>query len=114
MKIVVLVKEVPDTYGDRKLSLETGLADRGASETVLDEIRSAGGVAVASVDSVTTAAGGAAIVQRAVNAFGRIDVVVCNAGIGAAALFVDMTDEQFQSVLDTHLSGTFNVARPAF
>ncbi|MDR7187592.1 electron transfer flavoprotein beta subunit [Microbacterium sp. BE35] len=38
MKIVVLVKEVPDTYGDRRLSLETGLADRGASETVLDEI----------------------------------------------------------------------------
>ncbi|WP_173922360.1 electron transfer flavoprotein subunit beta/FixA family protein [Agromyces sp. Marseille-P2726] len=38
MKIVVLVKEVPDTYGDRKLDLETGLADRGASEPVLDEI----------------------------------------------------------------------------
>ena len=38
MKIVVLVKEVPDTYGDRKLDLETGLADRGASERVLDEI----------------------------------------------------------------------------
>jgi len=38
MKIIVLVKEVPDTYGDRKLNLETGLADRGASETVLDEI----------------------------------------------------------------------------
>jgi electron transfer flavoprotein beta subunit len=38
MKIVVLVKEVPDTYGDRNLSLETGLADRGASESVLDEI----------------------------------------------------------------------------
>ncbi|MFS0865702.1 electron transfer flavoprotein subunit beta [Microbacterium sp. 179-B 1A2 NHS] len=38
MKIVVLVKEVPDTYGDRRLDLETGLADRGASERVLDEI----------------------------------------------------------------------------
>ncbi len=38
MKIVVLVKEVPDTYGDRKLNLETGLAERGASEKVLDEI----------------------------------------------------------------------------
>ncbi|MFT4230739.1 MAG: electron transfer flavoprotein subunit beta/FixA family protein [Microbacterium sp.] len=38
MRIVVLVKEVPDTYGDRKLDLETGLADRGASESVLDEI----------------------------------------------------------------------------
>lgn len=38
MKIIVLVKEVPDTYGDRKLSLETGLADREASERVLDEI----------------------------------------------------------------------------
>lgn len=38
MKIVVLVKEVPDTYGDRKLDLETGLADRGASDRVLDEI----------------------------------------------------------------------------
>lgn len=38
MKIIVLVKEVPDTYGDRKLNLETGLADRGASEAVLDEI----------------------------------------------------------------------------
>jgi electron transfer flavoprotein beta subunit len=38
MKIVVLIKEVPDTYGDRKLDLETGLADRGASEAVIDEI----------------------------------------------------------------------------
>lgn len=38
MKIVVLVKDVPDTYGDRTLNLETGLAERGASETVLDEI----------------------------------------------------------------------------
>jgi electron transfer flavoprotein beta subunit len=38
MKIIVLVKEVPDTYGDRKLNLETGLADRAASEAVLDEI----------------------------------------------------------------------------
>jgi electron transfer flavoprotein beta subunit len=38
MKIVVLVKEVPDTYGDRKLNLETGLAERGAGEVVLDEI----------------------------------------------------------------------------
>src|SRR5215218_7145369 len=38
MKIIVLVKEVPDTYGDRKLNLETGLADRAASESVLDEI----------------------------------------------------------------------------
>ncbi|WP_139417988.1 electron transfer flavoprotein subunit beta/FixA family protein [Agromyces laixinhei] len=38
MKIVVLIKEVPDTYGDRKLDLQTGIADRAASETVLDEI----------------------------------------------------------------------------
>ena len=38
MKIYVLVKEVPDTYGDRKLDLQTGLADRGAGEVVLDEI----------------------------------------------------------------------------
>jgi electron transfer flavoprotein beta subunit len=38
MKIIVLVKEVPDTYGERKLDLETGLADRAASEAVLDEI----------------------------------------------------------------------------
>lgn len=38
MKLIVLVKEVPDTYGDRKLNLETGLADRAASEAVLDEI----------------------------------------------------------------------------
>jgi len=38
MKIIVLIKVVPDTYGDRKLSLETGLADRGASESVIDEI----------------------------------------------------------------------------
>ena len=38
MKIIVLVKEVPDTYGDRKLSLETGLTDRTASKAVLDEI----------------------------------------------------------------------------
>lgn len=38
MRIIVLMKEVPDTYGDRKLDLETGLAQRGATEAVLDEI----------------------------------------------------------------------------
>ena len=44
MRIVVLVKEVPDTYGDRKITLETGLVDRGAGESVLDEIVGAAGI----------------------------------------------------------------------
>jgi electron transfer flavoprotein beta subunit len=59
MKIIVLVKEVPDTYGERKLDLETGLADRGASEAVLDEISErALEVALSYADS----AGGAEVV----------------------------------------------------
>ena len=56
-------------------------SDKGAAEQVVDEIKAAGGEAVANTDSVATPEGGAAIVQTAVDAFGRVDIVINNAGI---------------------------------
>lgn len=89
-------------------------ADRGMAQAVVEEIRAAGGEAVANGDSVATAAGGSAIVQAALDAFGRIDVLVHNATINRAGPFRDLTFEDFSDVLDVHLFGAFHLAKAAF
>ena len=90
----------------------------GGSETpaeqVVAEIKAAGGEAVADANSVATPEGGEAIVQTAIDAFGRIDIVVNNAGILRDKAFHNMTDDLVQPVLDVHLRGAFNVTRPAW
>ena len=73
-----------------------------------------GGEAVANTDSVATPEGGAAIVQSALDAFGRVDVVVNNAGILRDAAFKNVTPELLDPVIDVHLKGAFNVLRHAW
>jgi NAD(P)-dependent dehydrogenase (short-subunit alcohol dehydrogenase family) len=85
-----------------------------AADAVVTEIRDAGGEAVASYDSVSTEEGGAAIVQRAVDEFGTVDIVVSNAGILRDKSFANMTMEDVNAVLDVHLRGGFHVSLPAF
>ena len=89
-------------------------SDKGAAQLVVDEITAAGGEAVANADSVATAEGGAAIVQSAVDAFGRVDIVVNNAGILRDKSFHNMSPDLYDPVLDVHLRGAFNVTAPAW
>jgi NAD(P)-dependent dehydrogenase (short-subunit alcohol dehydrogenase family) len=89
-------------------------ASRAHADRVVAEIEAAGGTAVASYDSVATPEGGAAIVDTAVSSFGRLDAVVNNAGILRNDSFGEMTRDELQAVLETHLLGSFFVSQPAF
>jgi NAD(P)-dependent dehydrogenase (short-subunit alcohol dehydrogenase family) len=88
-------------------------ADQGPAERVAGEIRTRGGVAVANTDSVSTWASANRIVQSALDAFGRVDCVVNNAGILRDRLFHKMTVEDWEAVIQVHLMGTFYVSRAA-
>jgi NAD(P)-dependent dehydrogenase (short-subunit alcohol dehydrogenase family) len=85
-----------------------------AAEAAADEIRQHGGQVVADNHSVTSPEGGQAIIDTALNAWGRVDIVINNAGIVRDAPFEDMTAEQFEPLLDVHLRGAFHVTRPAW
>ncbi|MFM8530104.1 MAG: SDR family NAD(P)-dependent oxidoreductase, partial [Ilumatobacteraceae bacterium] len=89
-------------------------ASTTAAQNVVDEIRALGGEAVADPNSVATPEGGAAIVQTAIDAFGRVDIVVNNAGILRDKAFHNMEPDLLNPVLDVHLKGAFHVTRPAF
>lgn len=88
--------------------------DAGPAHEVVREIRAAGGEAVASTASVATAEGGKAIIQTALNHYRRLDILIHNAGNVRAASLLEMSQEDFDSVLDVHLRGAFHVVRPAF
>jgi NAD(P)-dependent dehydrogenase (short-subunit alcohol dehydrogenase family) len=88
--------------------------DVGPAETTAKEINDLGGVAVADTNSVATPEGGAAIIQTARDAFGRVDIVINNAGILRDKAFHNMTQDMIDAVLDVHLRGAFNVTRPAW
>jgi NAD(P)-dependent dehydrogenase (short-subunit alcohol dehydrogenase family) len=89
-------------------------ADRGVADEVVDEIRAAGGTAVASYDSVATPEGGAAVVQAALDSFGRLDAVVSNAGIYETCPYDELPLERWRRMLQVHLDGAFHVTQPAF
>ena len=101
---------VVNDYGGTEIG--TG-SDRKPADEVVEEIRKAGGEAVANYDSVATMAGGQAIVKTAVDAFGRVDIVVNNAGILRDRMIFNMTEEEWDAVINTHLKGTFAVTRAA-
>jgi len=85
-----------------------------AAQKVVDEIKAKGGEAVANHTTVATKEGGEAIVASAVDAFGKVDVVVNNAGILRDKSFVKLGVEDLDLVLDVHLRGAFFVSQPAF
>jgi NAD(P)-dependent dehydrogenase (short-subunit alcohol dehydrogenase family) len=89
-------------------------SDVSVADQVVDEIAAAGGVAVSSHDSVETAEGGEAIVRTALDAFGRLDAVVSNAGIFTSMPFDELTVDDWRRMLRVHLDGAFYLAQPAF
>ncbi|MDO0972452.1 SDR family NAD(P)-dependent oxidoreductase [Mycolicibacterium frederiksbergense] len=89
-------------------------SDEGPAHDVVREIIAAGGQAVASTDSVATAGGGKAIIDTAMANFGRIDILIHNAGIVRRGSLKELSYQDFESVLDVHLRGAFHVVRPAF
>jgi NAD(P)-dependent dehydrogenase (short-subunit alcohol dehydrogenase family) len=86
----------------------------GPAEAVAREIREAGGIAVADTSSVSTPEGGESMVAGALSEFGRLDVVVNNAGILRDRSFGKLEWADLDAVLDVHLKGAFYVTRPAF
>jgi NAD(P)-dependent dehydrogenase (short-subunit alcohol dehydrogenase family) len=86
----------------------------GPAERTAKEIEGLGGVAVADSSTVATPEGGQAIVDTALEAFGRVDVVINNAGILRDKAFHNLTPELLDPVLDVHLKGAFHVTRPAW
>ncbi len=88
--------------------------DQSAADMVVQEIREAGGQAVASYDNVATVEGGATIVKTAIESFGKLDILVNNAGILRDKSFAKMEDAQWDAVIAVHLRGTYCVTRPAF
>jgi len=97
--------------------LGTSVAGEGASagpaQKVVDEIKANGGHAVASTDSVADWESANGIVKTAIDAFGHIDCVVNNAGILRDRFFFNMSVEEWKSVIDVHLNGSFYVSRAA-
>ena len=89
-------------------------SSEAAAQKVVDEIKAAGGEAVANYDSVATPEGGANIVKTAVDSFGRVDIIINNAGILRDTSFKNMTPDQLNPVLDVHLRGAFYVTQPAW
>lgn len=85
-----------------------------AAQQVVDEIKAAGGEAVANYDSVATPEGGTAIIQTALDTFERVDIVINNAGILRDAAFKNMTPELLEPVIDVHLKGAFYVTQAAW
>lgn len=84
------------------------------ADNVVREITDAGGEAAANYDNVATAEGGQGVIQSAIDAFGKIDVVVNNAGILRDVTFAKMEEPQWDAVLKVHLYGTYHVTRAAW
>jgi NAD(P)-dependent dehydrogenase (short-subunit alcohol dehydrogenase family) len=95
-------------------SLSGAGSDATAAESVAHEIAALGGEAIADDHSVATSEGAVAIVSSALQRFGRVDIVVNNAGIVRDGEFADMSPELLDPLLDVHLRGTFHVTRAAW
>jgi NAD(P)-dependent dehydrogenase (short-subunit alcohol dehydrogenase family) len=90
----------------------TGL-DVGPADQLVQEIRDAGGTAVANYDSVADNAGGGNMIKQCVEAFGRIDILINVAGILRDRMVFNMTEEEWDAVIAVHLKGHFNTIKPA-
>jgi NAD(P)-dependent dehydrogenase (short-subunit alcohol dehydrogenase family) len=88
-------------------------ADRAPAQQVVDEIKSKGGQAVVNGDNIATVKGGEALVQTAVDSFGRLDILVNCAGILRDRMIFNMSEEEWDAVIAVHLKGHFCTIRPA-
>ena len=84
------------------------------ADGVVEEIRAAGGQAIAHYGSVSAKEDAAGMIDAAVNEFGKIDICICNAGILRDKSFKNMTDDMWDVVLDVHLRGTYLVTKAAY
>ncbi|QHD68970.1 SDR family NAD(P)-dependent oxidoreductase [Sphingobium yanoikuyae] len=99
---------------DPGVSMQGEGTDAGPAQSVVDEIRAAGGQAIASTDSVATPEGGQAMIDLARDHFGSIDILIHNAGIVRRGGLAELSHADFETVLDVHLRGAFHVVRAAF
>jgi NAD(P)-dependent dehydrogenase (short-subunit alcohol dehydrogenase family) len=88
-------------------------SSRGPADKVVAEIKQAGGAAVANYNTVATVEGAESIVQTAMDRFGRIDVLVNNAGFNRDRMIYNISDEEWDSVIKANLNGTFYTTRAA-
>jgi NAD(P)-dependent dehydrogenase (short-subunit alcohol dehydrogenase family) len=102
---------VNDFGGDRS---GTSRGSAAPADRVAAEIKALGGEAVANHENVAEAEGGKRIIDAALKAFGRVDILINNAGILRDKSFLKMSLDEWQAVLDVHLTGAYNVSRPAF
>jgi len=105
-------KVVVNDFGGARDGAGTGSSS--PADRVVAEIRAAGGEAVANYDNVATPEGGEKIVKIAVEFFGKVDILINNAGILRDKSFLKMDPENWNAVLAVHLNGAYNVTRPAF
>jgi NAD(P)-dependent dehydrogenase (short-subunit alcohol dehydrogenase family) len=91
-----------------------GYSDTASADTVVQEIRASGGIAVADCHSVATEDGARALIQTAVDAFGGVDILVNNAGAAIDAAFDEITSRDFQKQIDINLLGTIWTCRAAW
>src|SRR6266850_1661465 len=94
-------------------SLTGSPQDDGVARRLVREIQTAGGIAVENTDSVAQWDSASRIIQTAMDAFGRIDILINNAGILRDRMLYKMTIEEWQAVIDVHLNGTFYMCRAA-
>ena len=99
---------------DNGSSLDGSGADTSVAQAAVDQIKAAGGEAVACTASVATPEGGKAIIDTALSTWGRIDILIHNAGNTRFDALAEITHEAFRSLIDVHLLGAFNVVQPAF
>ncbi|MGF6545161.1 SDR family NAD(P)-dependent oxidoreductase [Paraburkholderia youngii] len=105
---------VNDLGTDPRGNVLSDIGARSGALGVVEEIETAGGKAIACHESCATRAGGTAIVDAALDAFGRVDVLIHNAGFLCNAPFEELTDEQIRSIMDVHLMAAFYVGQPAW
>src|SRR5688500_916160 len=98
---------------DFGVSIDGNDPNSEVADEVVAEITGQGGTAIAVADSVTTMEGGERIVRTAVDTYGRIDGVVCVAGILRERMLFNMSEDEWDPVIETHLKGTFTLFRAA-
>ena len=92
----------------------TGAPSSEMANKVVEEIKAAGGEAIADAHGVDSAEGGEAIVKTALDAYGKVDIVIANAGILRDRAFHNLTEEDWDKIFAVHVKGSFNVVQPAF